>query len=156
MAGQRPCSSPGRTNTLRVPRGSAWQLRCPGERVDGTTGNPERSGGAAARVRIRPRCRSYGEGMPTPHDENTSSPSTRYEFRRVRIGRPAGGQLDSSAKPRPLQRLPRRNPREVLHLTVKHRGGPESWWEFHVRGTIVRRPGYTSLDDLFLDINNAR
>lgn len=91
-----------------------------------------------------------------PVDSNTSSPSTRYQLKLVKIRRPAGGQKTATPQASRLHRLPARNPREPLHLTISYRGGPESWWEVHARGTIVRRPGYTSLDDIMRDINRDR
>lgn len=86
-------------------------------------------------------------------DPNECSGSTRYEWKRVKIRRPPEASSTATPKASRLHRLPARNPRDPLHLTITYRGGPESWWEVHVRGTIVRRPGYTSLDDIMREIN---
>ena len=103
-----------------------------------------------------PRCRPrYVRIMPELIDSNTSSPSTRYEYRRVKVRRPPEATEAAPSKTARLRRLPPRNPREPLKLTISYRGGPESWWEVHCRGTIVRRPGYTSLDDVMRDINRT-
>jgi hypothetical protein len=42
--------------------------------------------------------------------------------------------------------------RSDLTITVRHRGGPESWWEVRARGRVWRRPGYIALDDLLRDV----
>lgn len=91
--------------------------------------------------------------MRDPIDTNTSSPSATYEWRRIKIRRPAGGQKSATPEASRLRRLPARDPRTPLTLSISHRGGPESWWEVHCRGAIVRRPGYTTLDDIMRDIN---
>lgn len=71
------------------------------------------------------------------------------------VRRPAGGQKDISTKSRRFFGLPPRNPREVLHLTVKFRGGPECWYEIHARGQIVRYPGVRSLHEIMDEINTG-
>jgi hypothetical protein len=51
------------------------------------------------------------------------------------------------------RRLPKRNPRQPLGLTVKLRGGGECWVEVHSRGDFHRYPGWTQLIDVVNDIN---
>lgn len=50
-------------------------------------------------------------------------------------------------------RLVPRDAREPLTVTVTYRGGPECWWEIRARGTVIRRPGVTSLHDVLSHLN---
>lgn len=54
-----------------------------------------------------------------------------------------------------FRRLPVRNPREPLGVTLIWRGGPEGWCELHARGATVRVPGHTCIAELVLLLNNA-
>lgn len=78
-------------------------------------------------------------------------PSTTWEYRKVRIRRPAGGQGTQSAAGRRFWGLPSRNPRQPLPLTIKLRGGAEAWVEVHSRGRIARYPGHTAIVDVLLE-----
>ena len=81
--------------------------------------------------------------------------STTWEWRRVKIRRPAGGQNGSAPKALRWYRFPPRNPREPLHLTVKFRGGPECWYEVHARGSSGRYIGSTAIHDIMVEINRT-
>jgi hypothetical protein len=73
--------------------------------------------------------------------------STTWEWRRVKIERPAGGQVaapKASARPSPL--------RKPKTLTVKFRGGDEAWWEIRCGDRTIRRPGVTALHDVLKDV----
>jgi hypothetical protein len=72
------------------------------------------------------------------------------------VRRPAGGQVASVPKGHRWYRLPRRNPRDPLTVTVKFRGGPEGWVEIHARGDFARVPGYTTIAELVLLMNGQR
>lgn len=71
------------------------------------------------------------------------------------VGRPARGQKTSAAQRHLWFRLPRRNPRIPLAMTVKFRGGPEAWVEIHCRGGVHRFPGYTDIASIVLLANGA-
>lgn len=90
----------------------------------------------------------------TPVNGAFSVPSTTFEWRQVKISRPAGGQKNSAPKALRWFGLPRRNPRDPLHLTIKYRGGPECWVEVHARGRIGRFPGTIQLVDLVKMVNS--
>lgn len=66
---------------------------------------------------------------------------------------PAGGQQDSAPKALFWRRLPKRDPRKPLSITIKLRGGPEAWVEIHARGQIGRYPGATAIADILRDLN---
>lgn len=109
-------------------------------------GNPERSGGAAA---------SNRNDQPAD-DPNDCSASPTWAWRRVRVRRPPEAHSDSRPKGDHFRRLPRRDPREPLKITVSYRGGSEAWYELHARGGVLRRPGVISLHEIMTIINNDR
>jgi hypothetical protein len=49
-----------------------------------------------------------------------------------------------------------RDPREVLTISVKLRGGPEGWVEVRARGVVRRYPGCTALYDVLMLLNGHR
>lgn len=55
-------------------------------------------------------------------------------------------------RPKAALRRIRLNRRERMTITIKHRGGAESWWELRARGNVYRRPGHTCIEDIFTDI----
>jgi hypothetical protein len=65
----------------------------------------------------------------------------------------AGGQRDSAPKGHRWRRLPVRNPRDPLTVSVKLRGGPEMWVEVHARGDVGRFPGYVTIAEVVMMIN---
>jgi len=84
-------------------------------------------------------------------DEQTF-PSTTYEWRRVKMSRPAGGQTGSRPKGGRWWFLSRYDWRKPLALTVKYRGGAEGWFEVHSRGGIGRFPGHACIYDVMREI----
>lgn len=83
-------------------------------------------------------------------------PSTTWAWKRIKVGRPAGGQQHSAAAGRSFWSLPRRNPRDPLAMTIKLRGGPECWVEVHARGSVLRCPGDVAVYDLLCHLNSQR
>jgi hypothetical protein len=95
------------------------------------------------------------------YDEHTFA-STTIAWKIAKIRRPAGGQGTTASKtPHPAVPqhrwfgLPALNPRKVLHLSIKDRGGPEAWVEIHARGRVVRYPGYMCIADILRDMTNT-
>lgn len=80
-------------------------------------------------------------------------PSTTWEWKRVKVRRPAGGQNTASTERRGPFGLPPRNPRDPLTIKVKYRGGSEAYYEIHARGRVFRRPGTVALHDIMQEIN---
>lgn len=93
-----------------------------------------------------------GDDRPSDH----TFESTTFEWKRVKVRRPAGGQQGSRPKGARWWHLPSRNPRERLSITLKYRGGPECWYEVSARGAVGRFPGYVQLHDLMQEINGGR
>ena len=89
--------------------------------------------------------------MPDVTDPNTSSPSTTWGWRRVKIGRPPEAEKPSGAQRRTTHGLLRRDPRKPLTVTVVYRGGSECWWELRARGVVLRRPGHNCLHDVLAE-----
>lgn len=65
------------------------------------------------------------------------------------------GQVSSAPKGHRWMKLPRRNPRTPLPITVKWRGGPEGWVEVHARGDVGRFPGDTPIATIVLLVNGG-
>lgn len=98
--------------------------------------------------------KSNGSGQePRPSKSEQPFPSPTWKWQHVMVRRPAGGQSDSAPKGHRWRRLPRRNPRDPLTVTVKFRGGPEAWVEIHARGDLGRFPGDTTIAEVVLAIN---
>lgn len=92
-------------------------------------------------------------GSPVTPPSEQPFPSTTWEWRKVKVSRPAGGQEQRpEGAPLSLYRKPR-SPRVPLKVTVRHRGGPESWWEIEARGRFYRFPGYVCIDDAMRKVN---
>lgn len=87
-------------------------------------------------------------------DSEQTFGSTRWEWKRVKMARPPEATGHSVPKGHRWRRLPRRNPRTPLGITVKLRGGPEGWVEVHARGDLARYPGYTTILDIVMDVNS--
>ena len=94
----------------------------------------------------------HGGVMPDIHDQNTSSPSTTWGWRRVKISRPPEAGTRSGAQRRTLHALRKRDPRQPLTVTVVYRGGSECWWELRSRGVVIRRPGHNALHDVLWEL----
>ena len=96
---------------------------------------------------------NHADQTPAPSPAEQSFPSATWEWRRVKIKPPAQGHQDSAPKGHRWRRLPVRNPRDPLTLTVKLRGGPEAWVEIHARGDLGRFPGYVTIAEVVLWVN---
>lgn len=103
--------------------------------------------------------------MPTDQDSNPvdevdggaseqTFPSTQWSWKRVKITRAPQATRHSVPKGHRWRKLPRRNPRDPLTMTIKLRGGVEGWVEVHARGDIARYPGYTAILDVVMDANS--
>lgn len=113
----------------------------------------ERSEGGSRRRRIPTPKGSASEALDGHTESNVCSPSTPTGWKWAKIARPPEASQDSAPKGLKWRRLPKRNPREPLQLTIKHRGGPEAWVEIHARGQVGRYPGYTAIADIVRDLN---
>lgn len=88
-----------------------------------------------------------------PEDEQTF-PSTTYEWRKVKIKRPAGGKDTARAKRGPWTRLATWPRHRKLRLTVSHRGGAASWWLIETRGASGVVPGNLAFEDVMKFVLN--
>jgi len=86
--------------------------------------------------------------MEPQEDTNVRAPSTRWEWRRVKI--PPAPQAPSSEAAAGVHRDSRSawEPRQPISLTVVRRGGPEAWYELRARGRVHRFTGVTALEDV--------
>jgi hypothetical protein len=81
-------------------------------------------------------------------------PSPHWEWRRVNINRRRTASGYSVPKGHRWRKLPPRNWREPLTITVKYRGGAEAWVEVHARGDMGRFPGYVTVVELLMWVNS--
>lgn len=70
------------------------------------------------------------------------------------VSRPPKARSSSAAAGRSFWRLPKLNPRNPVHLTLKLRGGAEGWVEIHSRGSVTRVPGHTAVYDVLMQITS--
>lgn len=84
---------------------------------------------------------------------NTSSPSTTWAWRRVKISRPPKAQGEQPPKATYWRRFSPRDARQPISVTLHLRGGPECWVEVRGRGSVGRYPGVTAIYDVLRDIN---
>jgi len=89
----------------------------------------------------------------TKWEENERTPSTTWEWRKVRVRArtPAPGSA-ARAKRAPL-RLSPRSWREPLTCVIRYRGGREAWVEIRARGTTLRVPGHLAVVDVVARLN---
>lgn len=106
------------------------------------------------RRRMASKKQHPSQDPPVPLQSEQTFPSTTWEWRKVKMARPPEATRHSAPKGRSLRALPRRNRRDPLPVTVKLRGGPESWVELHARGSILRVPGWVSISDV-VDMLNS-
>lgn len=85
--------------------------------------------------------------MPTQVETYTCSPSTKWEYRKVKIPGPPEPLAAQGRRSRLRVPLPFRNPRKMLTIGVSYRGGAEAWWQLEARGRVVRVPGHVCLHD---------
>lgn len=89
-------------------------------------------------------------------DSEQTFGSTRFEFRRVKITRAPQARTTSAPQALRWRRLPRRDWRKPLTLTISYRGGAEAWVEIHARGDIGRYPGSAQIIDILGDMTGNR
>lgn len=89
------------------------------------------------------------------HESNERSASTTWAYRKVKIGRPAGGQ-DTARRSRSFLRLPRSDRTRETTMRVTYRGGTESWWYVKARGEGQAFPGWMALEDVMARVHSER
>jgi hypothetical protein len=115
----------------------------------------ERSEGGSAKGGRYSSTRSKSVTSQGNTESNDCSGSTPIAWKWAKIARAPQASQNSGPKGLKWRRLPRRNPRDPLQMTVKLRGGAEQWVEIHARGSIGRYPGYTAIADIVSDLNNT-
>lgn len=106
---------------------------------------------------LHPKCGMVHEvGRPCPPADEQPFGSHTWEWRKVKISRAPQATSTAGRKAVRWRKLPSRNPREPLSITVSLRGGPEAWVEVHARGSVGRYPGHTCIYDVLADINNLK
>ena len=94
--------------------------------------------------------------MVTKYTPNGCSPSTHLGALRAKMERSTEeSQRPARSKAERPGRLPRRDPRQRLTLTVTFHGGSEAWWKLEARGREWRFPGHLCLAEALLRVNGG-
>lgn len=94
--------------------------------------------------------------MESSSSTEQSFPSTTYEWKKVKVGRPAGGQGTARRSRSGWLRLARADRSRPVRITITYRGGAESWWWVECRGEKGALPGHWSLDDVMSRLLSER
>ncbi len=94
--------------------------------------------------------------MASDDELEPTFPSTRYEWRQVKIKTPPAGQSTARRRRSSFLRLPRADRTRPVHLEILSRGGAESWWLIKARGEHQVFPGCASLDDVMARVLSER
>lgn len=94
--------------------------------------------------------------MDSSDNVERTFPSTTYEWRKVKIVRPAGGQGTARRRRTGWLRLTRQPRTQPLRVTISYRGGAESWWWLEARGEKGAIPGHWTLDDVMARLLSER
>jgi hypothetical protein len=86
-------------------------------------------------------------------DPNTCSGSTHSSADRATLRRSLKPSASTKSSPSKLVRLPARNARKRLTITVELLGGAEAWWRIQSRGVSWKAPGHLCLSDVLMRIN---
>lgn len=97
----------------------------------------------------------YPRGMTDTLDPNTSSPSTTWAWKLIKIkpSHPEGRRARSASTYAPNRR---RDVSKPLDIKVRYNGGPESSWVIWTRGGCRRFPGHMRIDDVFTLLSEPR
>lgn len=81
------------------------------------------------------------------------SPSTTWEWRKVKIQGPRPTQHLSATSGARSTYVPRRDARKPLCVEIRYSGSAEAWWVVKGRGHTWRFPGHWCLDDVLQEVN---
>lgn len=93
---------------------------------------------------------------PIGETSNACLGSTTWEWRKVKLKSPPGGEgLAKRVRSRSYPAASR-NRNRPLWLEIAYRGGAESFWLVRTRGCSWRFPGYAALEDVMAWANQDR
>lgn len=81
-------------------------------------------------------------------------PSTTWEHKYVKVKRRPQGTEQPRAKRGTFKGLTTLRRTDKVSLTIKYRGGSESWWLVSARGRHVAFPGWLCLEDVMTVVLN--
>lgn len=94
--------------------------------------------------------------MATHEESYTCSPSTKWEWKLVKMSPPPGGDraaADIHGRRAPLSS---RDPHKPISIEVRYKGGAEASYVVTYRGRVWRFPGYVALHDMMQQVNGQR
>jgi hypothetical protein len=94
------------------------------------------------------------EGGSSSTGEEHLFASTTFEWRRVKIRTPPAGHNKARAKRGRWRHLGRWPRTQDLTITIRYRGGAESWWLVKARGSQGAFPGHASIEDVMSQVMN--
>lgn len=87
---------------------------------------------------------------------NTSSQSTNWAWRKVKLSeRPQGTRQRVAAAP-PRSRQRRRQPRGRIQIVIAYVGGSQASYTVRCDGFTWKYPGWIALDDMMTHFNGVR
>lgn len=92
--------------------------------------------------------------MHSNDDQNTRSPSTRWEWKLVRVKAAPAPAGDSAPGAHRSKGLRERDAHIPMTIEVRYRGGPEASWLIGYRGRTKRFPGHLHLHDVLWTLSD--
>lgn len=93
--------------------------------------------------------------MPDIPKQNTSSPSTKWCWKKVIIADGSAPAGDTARAKRGPLHLRSRDAQTPLTITVRYRGGAEASWLISFRGVTRRFPGHLAVHDVLSQLSEA-
>ena len=94
-------------------------------------------------------------GMTIPNESVHPFPSTKWEYRKIRVRSGQAPAGDSPSAARTFKGLRARDTHKSLWIEVRYVGGSQASWLIKARGRIERFPGYLELDDVLRRVNGG-
>jgi hypothetical protein len=95
-------------------------------------------------------------GVPPQHAGDPAAPSTKWEWKRVKVSPAAATDAHSRAVGPLPHAFGRTNRRVNTVLEVAYIGGRESFWWVKCRGKRYRLPGWMALEDVMSLVHHER
>jgi len=81
---------------------------------------------------------------------NECTPSTTWEYRKVKISRRLQGSAAERPKGSSGGKRPHVDPKTPHSIRITYRGGAEAWWKIEYQGEVFVAPGHMAIHDVFM------
>jgi hypothetical protein len=93
--------------------------------------------------------------MPIPSKNVHLFPSTKWEFRKVKVRTAPAGDSPATGGTAPSPARRKRDAHKPLTVTVQYRGGPSASWLIRYRGLTHRFEGHLAIHDVLSWLSEA-